>query len=230
MRKLGDLALARGRRGRLGAGARRRHPGRGVVPAARPADDRGPRGRDRDDRGDVVRAALHRAPAPRRPARHRVRQAQALRPEADPRQPRLPAGGQRRRAAARRADRAGVPADRRAHRRDAPAGRPRGARPRRPRTTPSTCRARCATANRSLPSARRSSRPTTRCRSTAATPRSGGSRSTSCSRSSSGMVGRRRQRGRDSARPVEVDEPTDGEPAERHRGIARPEARPRGRT
>ena len=91
-------------------------------------------------RGDVVRAALHRAPAPPGRAGHRVRQAQALRPEADARQPGLPARGQRGRAAPRRADRARLPADRRAHRGDAPAGRARGARPRRPATTPSTCR------------------------------------------------------------------------------------------
>ena len=59
------------------------------------------------------------------------RQAQALRPEADARQPGLPARGQRGRAAPRRADRAGLPADRRADGGHAAARGPRRARPRR---------------------------------------------------------------------------------------------------
>ena len=44
------------------------------------------------DRGDLVRAALHRAPAARRRRGRRVGQGQALRPEADARQPGVPGG------------------------------------------------------------------------------------------------------------------------------------------
>ena len=151
----------------------------------------------------MVRAALHRAPDASRPARDRVGQAQALRAEADPRQPGLPARGQRGRAPARRADRAGLPADRRAHRGDAPARRPRGARPRREPPTPSTCRRGPSTRGAaSRRSAARSRRPTSRRPSRRATRRSTGWPSTSCSRSRSGWSGGDGSGGADSARPV----------------------------
>ena len=144
------------------------------------------------------------------------RQAQALRPEADARQPRLPARGPGRRAAPRRADRAGLPADRRADRepaadRDARA-RSTGPASDYPEYLPAAIRdGRGARRDRR----RRSRRPTTRRRSRAATRRSAGSRSTSCSRSSWGWSARRRQRGRDAARPIAVDDADDAGAARR---------------
>ena len=117
--------------------------------------------------------------------------------------------GARRRAAPRRADRAGLPADRRAHRRAAPDRDARGARPgRRPL--------------RRVPARRRSA---TRSRSTgiagaleeAHYPRSFEGRDAALRRLAFdellalqlGMVGRRRQRGRDAARPIALDDAGD---------------------
>ena len=130
---LGDLYGVPGRHRRLGPGHgdgrstcqktwRRNVPGH-----------HGPaRGRDRHGGGDLVRAALHRAtPATRRRA-PAVREGQAPRVRARVRRPGVPAGrcGD---PAARRPDRAGLPADPRPDGRPPPPGHARGARPGRPR-------------------------------------------------------------------------------------------------
>ena len=201
MRKLGDLGFVEDGTVVSARVTRGRRPGRGVVPAPHPAHDRRARGRDRLDRGDVVRAALHRAPAASRRAGDRVGEAEALRAQADARQPGLPAGGARRRAPPRRPDRADLPADGRAHRADAAARRPRRARSSRARPTPSTCRRRCAAREGLVgigDALEEAHYPATFGR--AGRRRSGASRSTSCSRSRSGMVGRRRERGLEAAR------------------------------
>ena len=164
-------------------------PRRAGLPPPDPADDRRPARRHGHRRGDVVRAPLHRAPPVPGRGDHRFRQAQALRPEADDRQPGLPAGRPRRRAAPRRAHRARLPADRRADRGPSPDRDARGAGPRRrplpgipSRVDPHGCgRGR----HRGAPWRRR----TTRRRSRVGTARCAGSRSTSCWRSSSAWSG-----------------------------------------
>ena len=215
MRQLGELAWVEEGTVVSARVARRRRPRRAVVPAPDPADDRGPRGRDRDDRGDLVRAALHRAAAPRRRQGRRVRQAEALRPEADPRQPRLPARGQRRRDAPRRADRAGLPAHGRADgdaAADRDARRPRSGRqglPGVPAAADPRGRGRWSRSGRALEEAHY--------------PASFEGRDAALRRLAFdellalqlGMVGRRRQRGRDAARPIAVDDATDARPAAR---------------
>ena len=96
-------------------------------------------------------------------------QAQALRAEADARQPRLPARGQRGRAAPRRADRARSTGSPPGSPRSRSGGRSatRSTGPARPTST--TCRRRSSRARVSAADRRRSRRPTTRRRSSAGT-------------------------------------------------------------
>ena len=84
------------------------------------AHDRGLRGRDGDASRRRGSGAATSSSGSTREIGSSSREAEALRAEADPRQPGLPARGQRGRAPPRRADRPGLPADRRADRGDAP--------------------------------------------------------------------------------------------------------------
>ena len=209
MRRLGRPRLGAGRHGRVGPGARRRRPGRAGLPGAHPAHDRPARGRHRQHRRDLVRSPLHRAPAGGRRGGRGVRQGQAFRPPADPRQPRVPGRRGRYRAAPRRPDRPGLSADRRSDLDPAAGGHPRGARQGRlrlPGVPARRHRRRRSTWSRSRARSRRRTTPT---RSRVATRRSAASPSTSCWRSSSGWSsaaasgsGLRRPRSRSTPRPT----------------------------
>ena len=173
--------------GRVGPGARRRRPRRAGLPRAR-RSGRSPGSRTRPGasrrRGSAAGSSSAGCAVGARS--WSSRQGQALRPPADPRQPRVPGRRRGHRAAPRRPDRAGLPADRRADRDPAAGGHPRGARQGRlrlPGVPAGRDRRRGAAGRRSRG---RSRRPTTRRRSRAATRRCAASPSTSCSRSSSG--------------------------------------------
>jgi ATP-dependent DNA helicase RecG len=130
---------------------------------------------------------------------HRLGQAQAVRPEADDRQSGLPAVGRDDELLHVGRIVPGLPADRRIDGRSGSGSR--CARRSTGRATPTGVPARRIRDERGLVgiagALEEAHYPR---RSRAATRPSGGSPSTSCSRSSSGMVGRRRQRGRDAAR------------------------------
>ena len=131
MRKLGELVWVGGRR--RSSRPRRRVGDVRVEPSFRgriAADDRAPRGRHRQHRRDVVRAAVHRAAAARRRARSSCRarsSTSAATLTLD--NPEFQVVAEDDGAAPRRPDRAGLPADRRADRDPPPGGDPRGARP-----------------------------------------------------------------------------------------------------
>ena len=105
----------------------RGHPRRADLPPARREDDGLSGRRHGRGRGDLVRAALHRQPAARGPVDRDQRQDPSPRLHDELRQPRVPA---RRRlgAAARRPDRARLPAHGRADGGHSPAGDPAGPR------------------------------------------------------------------------------------------------------
>ena len=168
----------------------RRRRGRAGVAPTDPADDRGTRGRDRRDSrrsGSVVGSSSGGCTSTTRSSCPGGSSASGASSTID--NPEFQAIDGRRHVAARRPDRAGVSADRRAERRSPADGDARGARHGRP------CLSRVPAgrpAGRRGPDPdrqRRSRPPTTRARSRTATRRSGGWPSTSCWRSRSAWSG-----------------------------------------
>ena len=179
---------------RTGRSSRPRRPS--ATSGSSPASAAGPSGRSPASR--TTRGSIDATWFGRRFIERRLRvgseivvsgQGQALRAAADPRQPRVP--GRRRRdgrdrAAPRRPDRAGLPADRGPDRGPAPGGHPRGARQGRQRLPRIPAGGDRRARSASCRSPGRSRRPTTRTRSRAGTRRCAGWPSTSSWRSSSG--------------------------------------------